>query len=265
MNYQNTNLYNQLIIIKELLMRDFFIFKQLYLHKMRIALSRIALLIFVAKMFLPSMGLHNYAPFILMSSAIGYGFFIAAFNAIDLVDDITDNQAILYELTLPIAQWMIFAKYVISTALQAFIISLSIIPCGLIILGTIQPFAQFSLIKFMTIFICASLFYGSFMLVFTSCIRTMLQVENVWLRLIFPMWYLGCFHFPWQTLFKISPTLAYLDLLNPMTFIMEGIRSTTISPAQSLPFAWCCCMILCYAMISFCFGVYWVKKRLDCL
>jgi ABC-type polysaccharide/polyol phosphate export permease len=265
MAHQTTSLYDQLIIIKELLMRDFFIFKKVYLHKMRIALSRIALLIFVAKMFLPSMGLQNYAPFILMSSAIGYGFFIAAFNAIDLVDDITDNQAILYELTLPVAQWMIFAKYAISTALQALVISLSIIPCGLLVIGSVQPFAQFSLIKFISIFICASLFYGSFMLIFTSCIRTMLQVENIWLRLIFPMWYLGCFQFPWQTLYKISPTLAYLDLLNPMTFIMEGMRSATLGTTQFLPFWLCCSMILCYATISFLLGISWMKKRLDCL
>ena len=265
MNHHTSNIYGQLVIIKELLMRDFFIFKKVYLHKMRIALSRIALLIFVAKMFLPSMGLHNYAPFILMSSAIGYGFFIAAFNAIDLVDDITDNQAILYELTLPVAQWMIFAKYAISTTLQALVISLSIIPCGLLVIGTMEPFAQFSLIKFITIFICASLFYGSFMLIFTSCIRTMLQVENIWLRLIFPMWYLGCFQFPWQTLHTISPALAYVDLLNPMTFIMEGMRSATINSAQSLPFLLCCSMILLYATISFVVGVYWMKKRLDCL
>lgn len=265
MNYQTTNLYDQLIIIKQLLTRDFFIFKKVYLHKMRIALSRIVLLIFVAKMFLPSMGLQNYAPFLLISSAIGYGFFIAAFNAIDLVDDITDNQSILYELTLPVAPWVIFAKYAISTALQALVISLSILPCGLLVLGSIQPFLQFSLIKFITIFICAALFYGSFMLIFTSCIRTMLQVENVWLRLIFPMWYLGCFQFPWQTLHQISPMLAYLDLLNPMTFIMEGMRSATINPEGSLPFDICCLMILCYASISLYVGIYWMKKRLDCI
>ena len=145
---------HQIQIIIPLLQRDFFIFRQVYVHKMRIALLRIMLLVFVAKMFLPAMGLQNYGPFLLMSSAIGYGFFIAAYNAIDLFDDITDNQAILYELTLPVQQWMIFAKYAISTALQAFIVSLSIIPCGLLVLGNLQAFAQFSLLKFIMILIC---------------------------------------------------------------------------------------------------------------
>lgn len=265
MNQHISQFYYYLTIITQLLTRDFFIFRQVYLHKMRIALCRITLLVFVAKMFLPSMGLQNYAPFILISSAIGYGFFIAAFNAIDLIDDMTEGQAILYELTLPIPQWLIFIKYAISTALQALIISLSIIPCGMLVLGTIAPFPEFSLIKFIAILLCASLFYGSFMLIFATAIQNMLQVENLWLRLIFPMWYLGCFQFPWHTLHKISPYLAYLDLCNPMTYIMEGARSATLDPINSLSFSLCCFMIICFALLSLTCGVYFMKKRLDCL
>ena len=103
------------------------------------------------------------------------------------------------------------------------------------------------------------------MLVLISCMKTIAQIENVWLRLIFPLWYLGCFQFSWQTLYKISPMIAYIDLCNPMTFIMEGMRSATINSSGSLPFWICCAMILFYAMFSFVLGLYWMKKRLDCL
>jgi ABC-type polysaccharide/polyol phosphate export permease len=216
-------------------------------------------------MFLPSMGLQNYAPFILISSAISYGFFLAMHNAINLVEDITGNEAILYELSLPIPQWAIFVKFAISTMLESFVISMALIPCGMLVLMDIHAFPNFSLIKFITIFICASIFYGSFALIFTSILGSLHQIDNIWLRIIFPMWYLGCFQFPWKMLYTISPTLAYLDFLNPLTFIMEGGRSATIDSTGSLPFGISCCAIILFATISIFIGVYCMKKRLDCV
>ncbi len=260
-----TNFSTQFITLQQLLHRDWYLFKQTYLHKLKMALYWVLLSVLITKLFLPSMGLQSYAPFILISSAISYGFFVAMQNAVTMVEDITGNQAILYELSLPIPQWLIFFKFALSTMLQSLIISLSIIPFGFILIMDIHAFPDFSYIKFITIFIFASIFYGSFALIFTSKLKNMQQIDNVWLRIIFPLWYLGCFQFPWKMLHEISPTLAYLDLLNPLTFIMEGGRSATIDSPGSLPFELCCCMILFYAAISCMVGIYWMKKRLDCL
>ncbi|MDP3788294.1 MAG: hypothetical protein Q8Q60_03180 [Candidatus Chromulinivorax sp.] len=261
----NTNIITQCIVVQQLLQRDFYLFRKVYFQRLKMALNWVLLSIFVTKLFLPSMGLENYAPFILISSAISYGFFIAMQNAIGMVEDITGNQAILYELTLPIPQWLIFLKFALSTMLQSLIISLSIIPCGLLLLMDASAFPDFSSIKFITIFICSSIFYGFFALIFTSALKNMQQIDNVWLRIIFPLWYLGCFQFPWKLLHKISPTLAYLDFLNPLTFILEAGRSATIDSTGSLPFGPCCFMILIYAGISCWIGIYLMKKRLDCI
>ena len=261
----NTKLTTQFLTVQQLLKRDFYIFRKAYFQRLKMSLYWVLLSIFVTQLFLPSMGLQNYAPFILISSAISYGFFIAMQNAIGMVEDITGNQAILYELSLPIPQWLIFLKFALSTMLQSLIISLSIIPCGLLLLMDMHAFPDFSWIKFIIIFICAAIFYGSFALIFSAKLKSMHQIDNVWLRIIFPMWYLGCFQFPWKILYEISPTWAYLDFLNPMTFIMEGGRSATIDSAGSLSFSFCCIMILFYDAISGILGIYWMKKRLDCI
>lgn len=257
--------HQQIDLLYQLLLRDFFIFKITYFHKLRIALIRFMLSIFVAKTLLPSMGLINYGPFILISSMTCYGFFIAAFQAIEMIYDLTEQQAIYYELTLPIKPLLILVKYSISTALQAAIISISLLPFGMIVLGTIHPFTCFSLLKFLLMLSAASIFYGSFMLILASITPTMLQVENLWLRLIFPMWYLGCFQFSWQSLYTVLPICAYLDCLNPMTWIMEGMRSATIQTTGPLPFYGCVCITLLYAALAFLIGSNWMKKRLDCL
>lgn len=261
----NTNFYVEHTVFIQLLKRDWYIFKQQYTHRVKMALHWVLLTIFVTKIFMPSMGLQHYGPLILINSVISYGFFVAMHNATNLVDDIINKQLIVYELTLPIRPIYIFYKFVVSTMVQALIISLSIMPFGLIVLFDLHPFKDFSLLKLSIIFVCSTFFYGCFGLIFSSFITNLQKVENVWARIVFPLWYLGCFQFSWKTLYSISPHLAYLDLLNPLTYIMEGARSATIDSAGSLPFFMCCTMIVLYAMLAAYFGIYWMKKRLDCL
>lgn len=257
--------YQQAGVILQLLHRDFYIFKRSFLHRLRMALYWVVISVAIARMFLPSMGLDNFAPFILISSAISYGLFIVMQNAMNLVEDITENHAIAYELTLPVAQWLIFLKIMISNALQSFVISLSIVPCGLLLLMNSHAFPDFSCWKFILIFICASIFYGAFSLILAISLKDMSKVDNVWLRILFPIWYLGCFQFPWSVLYKVSPTLAYLDLCNPITYILEGGRSATINSSGSLPFMLCCTMILFFAAICSILGIHFMKKRLNCI
>ena len=261
----HTTYYQQAHTILQLLYRDMYIFRKNFLHKMRIDLYWIVLSVVIAKMFLPSMGLHNFGAFTLVGTTISYGLFIGMNNAMTLVNDITENQAIAYELTLPVPQWLIFFKIALSNALQALILSLCLVPCGLIALMESNPFPDFSLWKFITIFVCASIFFGAFSLVLSIFLKHMSQVDNIWLRILFPIWYLGCFQFPWSALYKISPMLAYLDLCNPMTYILEGGRSATINSAGSLPFAFCCIMILFFAAVSGIIGIHFMKKRLNCI
>lgn len=223
------------------------------------------LLVFVTKHFLPAMGLQSFAPFVLISSVISYGFFMGMQNAISLVDDITSDQSILYELSLPINQSLVFFKYALSTMIQSLTVSLAILPCGMLVLMDYCPFKDFSTIKFIAIFLCSSIFYGCFFLVLSSILKNMHQIDNVWMRIVFPIWYLGCSQFPWKTLKTVSPAMAYADFLNPMTFIMEGARSATIDAQGSLNFTFCCSMILLYAAISCIVGIWCMKKRLDCI
>ena len=261
----NSAYLQQANIILQLLYRDFYIFKKSFLHKMRIDLYWIVISVFIAKMFLPAMGLQNFGGFTLIGTTISYGLFIGMNNAMSLVNDITSDQAIGYELTLPVPQWLIFFKIALSNALQGLILSLCLVPFGLVALMELHPFPDFSLWKFMTVFVCASIFYGAFSLILSTFLKHMSQVDNVWLRILFPIWYLGCFQFPWSALYKISPTLAYLDFLNPMTFIMEAGRGATINASGSLPFDFCCIMILLYAAISGIIGIHFMKKRLNCI
>lgn len=260
-----TNFSTELSVLTQLLRRDWYLFRKTYFHRVKMCLYWLMPSTFTTKMFMPAMGLEDLGPFILISSIMSYGFFVVMQNAITLIEDVTGDQAILYELTLPIPQWMIFLKFAISNMVQAALISMTLLPFGLLALMDFSPYPHFSLIKFITIFTCSSIFYGFFSLIFATALKNMQQIDNVWLRIVFPMWYLGCWQFSWQTLYSISPTFAYINLCNPLTLIIEAGRSAALGSQGSLPFIPCCITVLIYAFLAGYAGIYCMKKRLNCI
>ena len=170
-----------------LLQREYVIFQQYFLHRLKMASYWVLISTFISKMFLPTMGLHNFGPFILISSAVSYGLWIGMQNAMTLIEDITSDQAILYELSLPINQTWIFFKIALSNMIQGFLVSISLLPLGLLVLMDMHAFHDFSWIRCITIFIVANIFYGAFSLVLAAYITSLDLVDNVWLRILFPM------------------------------------------------------------------------------
>lgn len=208
----------------------------------------------------------DYGPFILVTITSIQGFFIPVHNVIVLVSDMNDQGSNLhYELTLPTPQWLIFVKYAVANAYQGFITTLLMIPCGKILLWNSFSFHYFSFFKFYFILMVIALFSGFFALFLASRIHDLFKIANMWQRVIFPIWFLAGFQFSWANLYEISPMLAYLNLLNPLTYALEGGRSAALDPALSLPYWYCVFALIFFTIIFGYFGILNMKKRLDCL
>ncbi len=253
-------------ILKQLLIRSFIIYKPQFKDKILNGLIFSSLNTIVFAYIMPVAGLKNFGPFILFSMTGTWGFFSTINNIAKLITDITDEGSNLtYELTLPIPQWMIFAKYALDNAYQAFIITLLILPIGKLLLWNQCSFEHFSFFKFYFILLVACIFFGFFSVLMSSLTENIYKLDNIWLRIIFPMWFLGCFQFSWKTLYSISPTLAYINLLNPLTYALEGSRAAALDPNLSLPY-WPCVLALVFASGLFGYiGIAKLKQRLDCL
>lgn len=227
-----------------------------------------ALNIIIYTFVMPSMGLDaSIGSFMAATLPISCAFFASINSIYAFLTDITsEGSALTYELTLPIPQWLVFTKYAFENMYQALITSLTILPVAVMILWHSFSFTHVSLVKFHFMLIIASLFFGFFSIFITSCCKNIYSgLDNIWTRIIFPLWFLGGFQFSWKTLYSVSPTLAYINLLNPLTYAMEGSRATLLDPALSIPYWLCIGMLLLFTGI---FG-YWatiiLKKRLDCL
>lgn len=256
-----TELYTFLTLIK----RDFAVFLPDYKDRFINGLLWIVLVIGVFEYIMPQAGLVGFGVFIAVSSIGSWGIFNVMNSASEMIADLEGERSITYYLTLPLPQWMVFARIAVSNALQAIAISTMFIPISKLLLWEQFNWAQVSWSKFVTIFVLANIFYGFFSLFLASCIKNFKTVENVWMRIVWPIFYLGCYQFRWSFVHTYSPKLAYVSLINPMVFIMEGIRGAIFGQEGSLPFLPCAVAIVIFTIIFGTIGIKRLQKRLDCL
>ncbi len=257
----------QLQTFWQLMVRSWIVYYPLFKDKIINAIIWTMLNVIVFAFVMPITGLHNFGSFILIGTAASNGYFFATNQLPGLISEITGEASNLqYELTLPIPQWLAFIKYPFEYAYQGFIISFMVLPIGLIALWNEFSFQYFSFIKYHFILALICLFSGFFAFWMASITHDIFQgLENLWLRFIFPIWWLGGFQFSWKGLYSISPALAYINLLNPLTYAMEGSRAAALDPALSLPY-WNCVLALMGFTVAFGYlGIYNLKRRMDCL
>lgn len=261
----NVSFFIHLQTLWQLLKRNYFVFltnaKDRIINTLIWAILTTAVMNFI----MPQAGLNNLGAFMLVTTAGSIGFFGVISSVAILVGDITGDNAISYELTLPIPHWMVFTKIAFANAFEAFIQALVVVPVGKLLFWNSIPLPHFSITKFIFMLMLISLFSGFFSLFLASIMKTMNHLENLWHTLLFPMWFLGSFQFSWKALHTSMPWLSYISLLNPLTYVCEGIRSATLQPDLYLPYTYCC-----YALIGFIglfgyIGITVLKRRLDCI
>ena len=62
---------------------------------------------------------------------------------------------------------------------------------------------------------------------------------------------------------EVSPRIAYISLLNPMVYIMEGTRAAVLGQEGSLDFWVCVLMTLVFTILCTFDGIRRIKRRLD--
>lgn len=208
----------------------------------------------------------DYGPFIVVTLACVQGIFTPFHNIIILISNMNDSSSNLhYELTLPIPQSWIFLKYAITNAYQGFITTLLILPFGKVLLWNSFSFQYFSFCKFYFLTILTCLFSGFFALFLASKMHDLFKIANMWQRILFPLWFLAGFQFSWKDLYQTSPALAYLNLLNPLTYAVEGARAAGLNPALSLPYWNCIAALTGFTILFGYLGIKNLKQRMDCL
>jgi len=223
------------------------------------------LTVLVFEYIMPQMGMPGMGSFMASGAIASWGFAEVTENISRFIADLEGERSISYYLTLPMPQWAVFVRLALSNAFQALFIAIFFIPLFKIILWNSFGLDQFSLFKFIVIFLLSHLFYGFFSLCLGAQVKSLDLMGNVWMRIVFPLWWIGCYQFTWKALYQAHPWLALINLLNPLVYIFEGTRAALIGQKEYLDFWFCCLALIAMTLIAGLFGIQKLKKRLDCL
>lgn len=258
---QNVSYFN---VCKNLIAIDLITFRQTFVGKFIDLSIWVALNILVMSYIMPYFGLvADFGVFQLGGLIAAAGLFELYANTVDLVTDFEGDRIISYNLTLPIPSWLA----IISKAAYFFIIysilTILMIPLGKLCLGSQFDMSIISYPKLILSIIVLNIFYACFVLWVASMITNMTKMGNIWSRFIFPLWFLGGFHFSWMALYKNLTWLALISLANPMIYITEAVRIALLGQEAYINFWLCLLAILLFSAASLYLGITSLKKRLD--
>jgi ABC-type multidrug transport system permease subunit len=250
----------------QLLRRDFLILRQELWTKIINVSFWLGPNIVIFNYVLPGMGIdQSYGVFILVGGIATVGLFTAVSSIPELLNDIEDNHSIYYYLSLPSYQWLTLARYAVAFAMSAFMVAFTLLPICKLVLWNLLDFSNFSLLKYLLIFPLLQIFFGFFALLITAYTSSIVQYEKAWVRIVFPLWFFGGYQFPWSVMRARLPYLAYANLLNPITYCLEGFRGAVLGQAGFINFWVCFGMLLLSTVVVAIWGVRKLLHRLDCI
>lgn len=248
-----------------LVWRDLRVLKQDFLNNLVDAMVMPATFIIIGGYILPYLGMPaDYGAFMIVSSLVMMCYSTTNWrDGIELVSDIQGDRSVSYELTLPIPSWLIFVKYSVAYALDAFFLNILTLPLGKLILGDRFSLAHLHIPKFILIYLLMNLFFGAFTVFLVSWTKGHEGFSRFFLRYGSQLIFFSGFQFPWAVLHKAFPFWSYVSLLNPFVYAFEGNRAAILGQANTLNY-WVCAGMLSASIVIFAIlSVRGFKKRLD--
>ncbi len=255
-----------LAIISHLIRRDLRIFKEEFWGKFIDTAILLFTTVVVFGYFLPAYGLKaDYGSFLLIGVIAGFGFFEVIGKVSLMIADLEGDRTILYTLSLPLPSWLVFVYFAVSWAMISSFMSLLMFPLGKLLLYSQFDLGKIDLLRLPFIFILSNIFFGFFALWLAAVLKKMSNLSYLFVRVINPMYSFGGWWYSWAAIYGISHTLGYLHLINPLLYVMEGMRAATLGPAGYLPF-WASLSGLALFTLFFAWdAIRRLQKRLDCV
>ena len=249
----------------KLLKRDLTVFFQNSINNYINTLCWVLLSMVVFQFILPQMGFAFGGDFILVSCIISKAFFGIMDNVSALVADLGENKTITYDMTLPISHTGLFIKIALSNAIYALLVSIAVLPAGKLLFWNYVHFPYFNVLQFFIILLVTAIFSGFFSLFIIGITKSILHIEDIWSGIIHPLFCLGGFNFTFKVMLQECPVLAYINLINPVMYMFEGMRAATLDPALSISFWLCVSILILFSIPMGYIGIYLLKKRLDAI
>lgn len=190
-------------------------------------------------------------------ASLGYNF------ATRMVYDLKFDHFIDYFLTLPLPRRWLFAYFISSFIIESSIVTLPLVTFGIILLGKNFGPINGSFITFLAVYFLVLLFWALFFLGSSFTCSYQWFKNNMWARRIMPLFVLSSAFFTFKTVASIMPIFSTIMLCNPLTYLVEGLRTALLGGTDYLPLT-TCVMGIFVAIIVMSFRLhYGIHKHLD--
>lgn len=254
-----------LSVIKEVLKTDFAIFHKNVIDKIIDLAIWIITVTFVSVYLMPAFGVSSdsFGMFMIGSLIASAGLFEVFPEVMNLVSDFEGSQTIMFYTLLPIPTSFVFIRLLIYYTFSSLFLAMCTIPMLKIIFWYRLSFEATNIFQLMLIMALTNALYGALTLWTASMVPSVQKVGSVWMRFIYPLWFLGGFQFPWTALQQAFPYSAIIALANPLLYVMEGTRAALSGQEGNLPFWMCAGMIVLFIIGFSWHAIKRLKKRLD--
>ncbi len=231
-------------IFLQLLKTELFLIRKSFWDKVLNATIWSSTTIIVAAYILPLFGINKSFGVIqavgVIISVVGFELYpsISKFFA-----DLEGDGHINYRLGLPLPGWLLLMNMACVFVVNGVLLGLVTFTVAKLLLWNSFNVSIINIPQALIMFLMSNIFFGFFGLFMISLIKGLMSLEDVFMRVMFPMWFLGGFQFTWYALYSVCPTFAYLNLLNPYIHGQEGFRAAMLGQAGYLP-VWTCVVTL---------------------
>jgi hypothetical protein len=215
---------------------------------------------------LPAVGLaSNYGMFIMIGQVAASCVWTAQYFSSQIVADLEGPKTVSYELTLPLPYWLVYIKTALEYAIQAALLNLLNIPLGLALIWQKVDWTNISIIKLAITYPMINIFFGFFCLLIATYAKGIMSFSRFWMRWGAQLFFFSGYFFSWFTLYGLSKTFAYINLLNPLIYPFEIIRIPFMGQSEFINFWACLIALVLFSVIFALLGIKVFKKRLDCV
>ena len=155
--------------------------------------------------------------------------------ALPLVQDFGWTREIEDRLLAPIPTGLLVAQKVASGALQALVAASVVLPIARLVMGPIAGLSPANLGVVLLVAVLGAVTFSAAGLVLGTAIQPQ-QIGLLFSAVITPTVFFGCAYYPWRGLDAV-PVMKYLVLLNPLTYVAEGMRAVLTPGMPHMPLA----------------------------
>lgn len=215
---------------------------------------------------LPKIGMGGSAIMCVSVMAIGtilYGLFTAGFGICsEFLMDFEKARTIDYKVQfMPL--WLIISQKIIFNAIFIFASCLLYIPMLKLLFYNDFDISNISWGKTYLMLLVSCFFIAAFQICFACAVSSRQSIRHLWRRVNYPMIIFGGFLVPWKPMNCYSPVMGYLGLLNPVTYITEGLRRAVLGIDSFFPVYYCVTALTLATLFCAGLSVILLRRKID--